>query len=113
MDDAEEDEMSKEDKEHLENAEVVRWSGIWVKDREVRVGVRLADGRDGLLRAGWITEGLDPGSEAQIGYSIYVMGQRAEGEVVVPDELRRDVESRLEQIGQSKNIVSLRDLKLF
>ena len=105
--------MSKDPKKHLENAEVIRWSGIWLKDREVRVGVRLADGRDGLLRAAWVTEGLDPNSEAQIGYSIYVMGQRAEGEVIVPDELRRNVESRLEQIGKDRNIMSLRDLKLF
>jgi hypothetical protein len=105
--------MSTEHQGDFERAEVIRWSGIWMKGREVRVGVRLADGRDGLLRAAWVTDGADPESEARISYAIYVMGQEAEGEVVVPEQLRLDIESRLETLGQKRQTMTLRDLKLF
>jgi len=37
----------------MHEVEIVRWSGLWRKDDTIRVGVRLADGRDALLTAFW------------------------------------------------------------
>lgn len=99
---------------HNENDEIriARWSGVWRRGNEVRVGVRLDDGRDGMLVASWVTEGVDPDSDATIGYSLLIMGEPVTFEVRVPVALRSAIKKKL-ATGSQGSTMTLKDLSLF
>jgi len=89
--------------------EIIRWSGIWRTGPEVRVGVRLADGRDALLVA---FAGSSAG-EMHVRYSLVIQGVDHSSEFIIPADLEKKVEDKL--FGDKRTIGSrsLKDLKLF
>ncbi len=92
----------------MQEVEIVRWSGLWRKDDTVRVGVRLADGRDALLTA---FRGAEDG-EPVVQYGLVINGEDYTEDFVIPAELERRLEQRL--MGRrGDGSVSLKDLKLF
>ncbi len=93
----------------IEDIEILRWSGLWKNGSEVRVGVRLADGRDALL-VGFT--GSDSGDK-KVNYSLVIQGSDYEADFIIPAELEQKVEDKL--FGNSRTIGSrtLKDLKLF
>ncbi len=91
-----------------EEVEILRWSGIWRNGGEVRVGVRLVDGRDALLVA-YAGQG---GTEMKVHYSLIIQGSDHEADFIIPTELEKRVEEKL--LGKSgSGSCSLKDLKLF
>jgi len=95
-----------------EEVKIARWSGAWRKGNEVRVGVRLDDGRDGMLVAAWITEGVHPDSEAEIGYTLLIMGEIAGVNLYVPPALKSEVEKKLVS-GGGPSTLTIKDISLF
>ena len=89
--------------------EIVRWAGIWKVGKEVRVGVRLADGRDALLVAFLGEEA----PEATVRYSLVIQGEDHLEEFIIPAELERKVEERLFQNQYKPGSRTLKDLRLF
>ena len=89
--------------------EIVRWAGIWKVGQEVRVGARLADGRDALL-VGFL--GSD-GPEPSVHYSLVIQGEDHQDDFIIPAELERKVEERLFQNQNKPGCRSLKDLRLF
>ncbi len=92
-----------------EEVEIIRWSGIWKQEGEVRVGTRLADGRDALLMA---FAGQD-GSEAKVHYSLVIQGQDHQSDFVIPTELEKRIEKKLFCDDRALGSRTLKDLKLF
>jgi hypothetical protein len=92
-----------------EDIEILRWSGLWKNGSEVRVGVRLEDGRDALLVAFAARES----GEHRVNYSLVIQGTDHEADFVIPAELEQKIENKL--FGDSRTIGSrtLKDLKLF
>ena len=93
----------------MKDVEILRWSGLWKNGSEVRVGVRLEDGRDALLVA---FVGNESG-EQKVDYSLVIQGSDHESDFIIPAELEQKVEDKL--FGNSRTIGSrsLKDLKLF
>ena len=93
----------------IEDIEILRWSGLWKNGSEVRVGVRLEDGRDALLVAFAARES----GEHRVNYSLVIQGKDHEADFVIPAELEQKIENKL--FGDSRTIGSrtLKDLKLF
>jgi hypothetical protein len=92
-----------------QEVEILRWSGIWLNGSEVRVGVRLVDGRDALLVA-------FPGRESaenKIHYSLIIQGSDHESDFVIPTELEHKVEEKLFRYSRTVGSRTLKDLKLF
>lgn len=89
--------------------EIVRWSGIWKTGEDVRVGSRLADGRDALLVAFLGGEGPDP----SVRYSLVIQGQDHMDDFVIPVELEQKIEERLFRDRRKPGSRSLKDLRLF
>lgn len=89
--------------------EIVRWAGIWKVGQEVRVGARLADGRDALLVA--FLGGDSP--EPKVRYSLVIQGEDHQDEFIIPSELERKVEERLFQNQYKPGSRTLKDLRLF
>jgi hypothetical protein len=92
-----------------QDIEIIRWSGIWRNGSEVRVGVRLSDGRDALLVA-FLGQGEDTTS---IHYSLVIQGQDHDADFIIPTALEQRVEEKLAGAGQAWGARSLKDLKLF
>ncbi len=93
----------------MEDIEILRWSGLWKNGSEVRVGVRLKDGRDALL-VGFAGGGA---GDKKVNYSLVIQGTDHEADFIIPAELEQKVEDKL--FGNSRTIGSrtLKDLKLF
>ncbi len=89
--------------------EIIRWSGIWKQGQEVRVGARLADGRDALLVAFLGSEGEGAG----VHYSLVIQGEDHQADFIIPAELEKRVEEKLFRDRRSPGSRSLKDLKLF
>ncbi len=89
--------------------EIIRWSGVWKVEQEVRVGARLADGRDALLVAYLGGEGPD----ATVRYSLVIQGQDHLDDFVIPAELEKKIEERLFRDQRKPGSRSLKDLRLF
>jgi hypothetical protein len=92
-----------------DDVEILRWSGIWLNGSEVRVGVRLTDGRDALLVA---FSGREPG-EKNIHYSLVIQGSDHESDFIIPSELEQKVEEKLFNNSRPLGSRTLKDLKLF
>jgi len=92
-----------------EEVEIVRWSGIWRQGQEVRVGARLADGRDALLVAFLGSDTAEP----VVHYSLMILGVDHQAEFVIPTELEKRVEEKLLQERRTPGGRTLKDLKLF
>ena len=91
-----------------QDVEILRWSGIWRNGGEVRVGVRLVDGRDALLVA-YAAQG---GTEMKVHYSLIIQGADHEADFIIPTELEQRVEGKL--FGdKGPGTCTLKDLKLF
>ncbi len=92
----------------MHEVEIVRWSGLWRKDDTIRVGVRLADGRDALLTAFW-----GSGEEERaVEYGLVINGEDYTDDFIIPAELERVIEQRLTG-KRGDGSVSLKDLHLF
>jgi len=93
----------------VNEVEISHWSGLWVKERTVQVGVRLTDGRDALLKA------FESGGERDgtIIYQLLIKGDEHHDEFLIPSDLEAAIRARLELARGVKRSVSLRDLKLF
>ena len=93
----------------MNEVEISHWSGIWIKDRTIRVGVRLTDGRDALLKA------FESGGERDgaVVYQLLIKGDEHHDEFLIPSDLESAIRARLELERGTKRSVSLRDLKLF
>ena len=89
--------------------EIIRWSGIWKVGQEVRVGARLADGRDALLVAFLAGDAPEP----SVRYSLVIQGEDHQDEFVIPAELERKIEERLFREQRKPGSRTLKDLKLF
>ncbi len=89
--------------------EIIRWSGIWRQGPEVRVGVRLADGRDALLVAFLGHEGEKAGAH----YSLVIQGIDHQADFIIPAELEKKVEEKLFHDRRTPGSRTLKDLKLF
>jgi len=89
--------------------EIVRWSGIWKVGQEVRVGARLADGRDALLVAFLAGDAPEP----RVHYSLVIQGEDHQDEFMIPSELERKIEDRLFQDQRKPGCRTLKDLRLF
>jgi hypothetical protein len=92
-----------------EEVEIIRWSGIWRQGQEVRVGARLADGRDALLVAFLGGETAQP----SVNYSLIIQGIDHQAEFVIPTELEKRVEEKLFLNRRTPGARTLKDLKLF
>lgn len=92
-----------------QDVEIIRWSGIWRKGDEVRVGVRLADGRDALLVAFLGREAAEPA----VHYTLVIQGVDYEADFIIPADLEKRVESKLLDRTPAPKCRSLKDLKLF
>lgn len=88
--------------------EILRWSGIWKNGGEVRVGVRLVDGRDALLVA-FAGQG---GAERIVHYSLIIQGEDHNADFIIPTDLEKRVEDKLFGAG-GPGSRTLKDLKLF
>ncbi len=93
----------------IEDIEILRWSGLWKNGSEVRVGVRLVDGRDALL----VGFAGNESGEQKVNYSLVIQGSDHEADFIIPAELEQKVEGKL--FGDPRTIGSrtLKDLKLF
>ncbi len=93
----------------IEDVEILRWSGLWKNGSEVRVGVRVEDGRDALL----VAYAASGSGENRVNYSLVIQGADHEADFVIPAELEQKVENKL--FGDPRTIGSrtLKDLKLF
>lgn len=89
--------------------EIIRWSGIWKIGQEVRVGARLADGRDALLVA---FLGHDP-ADPKVHYSLIIQGVDHQADFIIPAELEKRVEEKLIRERRAPGSRTLKDLKLF
>lgn len=89
--------------------EIIRWAGIWKVGQEVRVGARLADGRDALLVAFLAGDAPEP----SVRYSLVIQGEDHQEEFVIPAELERKIEERLFHEQRKPGSRTLKDLKLF
>ncbi len=89
--------------------EIIRWSGIWRQGQEVRVGARLADGRDALLVAFLGHEGAD----AKVHYSLVIQGEDHQADFVIPTELEKRVEDKLFNERRVPGSRTFKDLQLF
>lgn len=94
-----------------EEVEIIRWSGIWRQGQEVRVGARLADGRDALLVA-FLGAGGEAG-QPSVHYSLVIQGVDHQAEFVIPTELEKRVEEKLFQDRRTPGSRTFKDLKLF
>ncbi len=92
-----------------QDVEIIRWSGIWRNGLEVRVGVRLSDGRDALLVAFMGSEASEP----KVHYSLVIQGVDHEADFIIPAGLEQRVEEKLVGVKRSPGSCSLKDLKLF
>lgn len=92
-----------------EEVEIIRWSGIWRQGQEVRVGARLADGRDALLVAFLGGETGEP----VVHYSLVIQGIDHQAEFVIPTELEKRIEEKIFQDRRTIGSRTLKDLKLF
>ncbi len=99
-------------KQDSEPVDIIRWAGIWPKGSDLRVGVRLADGRDGLLIATPAAVSADPQGEVRIHYTLLIQGEECGWTPVVPEELQRLIVVKLSG-GQGNSVVSFKDLQLF
>jgi len=92
-----------------QDVEILRWSGIWRNGHEVRVGVRLSDGRDALLVAFLGHEANEP----KVHYSLVIQGVDHEADFIIPAGLEQRVEAKLSGKSQFEGSRTLKDLKLF
>lgn len=92
-----------------EEVEIIRWSGIWKHGQELRVGARLADGRDALLVA---FLGHDA-SAPKVHYSLVIQGEDHQADFIIPAELERRVEEKLFREQRVPGSRTFKDLKLF
>jgi hypothetical protein len=92
-----------------QDVEIIRWSGIWRNGPEVRVGVRLADGRDALLVAFMGSESTEP----KVHYSLVIQGADHEADFIIPAGLEQRVEEKLVGATRAPGSCTLKDLKLF
>jgi hypothetical protein len=92
-----------------QDIEIIRWSGIWRNGPEVRVGVRISDGRDALL-VGFLAR--DAG-DAKVHYSLVIQGEDHDADFIIPAELEQRVEEKLLGTGRAVGSRTLKDLKLF
>lgn len=93
----------------IEEIEILRWSGIWKNGHEVRVGVRLADGRDALL----VAYAGHEAAKNRVNYSLVIQGNDHEADFIIPAELENRVENKLFGDSRTLGSRSLKDLKLF
>lgn len=93
----------------IEDVEILRWSGLWKNGSEVRVGVRLKDGRDALL-VGFV--GGDSGDK-NVSYSLVIQGSDHEADFIIPAELEQKVDDKLFGSSITPGSRTLKDLKLF
>ena len=91
------------------DVEILRWSGIWLRDGEVRVGVRLVDGRDALLTAYAGREA----AEGKVHYALVIQGSDHDSDFIIPAELERKVEEKLFGYKRTPGSRTLKDLRLF
>ncbi len=93
----------------MNDVEISHWSGIWIKEQTVRVGVRLTDGRDALLKA------FESGDhrDGTILYQLLIKGEEHHEEFLIPADLEAAIRTRLDVAHGAKRSVSLRDLRLF
>jgi hypothetical protein len=91
------------------DVEILRWSGIWKNENEVRVGVRLKDGRDALLSA----HALRESGEQMVNYSLVIQGTDHESDFVIPAELEQKIKSKLFGERRTPGSRTLKDLQLF
>jgi hypothetical protein len=89
--------------------EIIKWSGIWIRDGRAKVGVRLSDGRDALLAAFW---GTSEGQGVLI-YSLIINGQDFDEEFIIPLDLEKELERRMVDCQPKPGSVSLKELRLF
>lgn len=92
----------------MQEVEIARWSGIWRHGAEVRVGVRLVDGRDALLVAFAGHEG-----EHHVHYTLLIQGVDHNSVFVIPSELEKKINEKLFRNQRVIGSRSLKDLKLF
>jgi hypothetical protein len=92
----------------MNEVEIVRWSGLWRKGETVRVGIRLADGRDALLTAFWGNRAGEPAIE----YGLVISGVDYTEDFIIPADLERAIEQRLTG-KRGDGSVTLKDLHLF
>jgi hypothetical protein len=92
-----------------QDIEITRWSGLWRNGSEVRVGVRLSDGRDALL-VGFLAR--DAG-DSKVQYSLVIQGQDHDSDFIIPAELEQRVEEKLLGDGRPAGSRTLKGLKLF
>ena len=92
-----------------QDTEIMRWSGLWRNGTEVRVGVRLSDGRDALL-VGFL--GSDAG-DTKVHYSLVIQGEDHDADFIIPAELEQRVEDKLLGSNRTPGSRTLKDLKLF
>ena len=92
-----------------DEVEIVRWSGIWRQGREVRVGTRLADGRDALL----VAFAGEEGAAREARYSLIIQGEDHQADFVIPMELEKRIEEKLFRDRRTPGSRTLKDLKLF
>lgn len=92
-----------------EEVEIIRWSGIWRHGQEVRVGARLADGRDALLVGFLGNDASDP----KVHYSLVIQGEDHQSDFVIPTELEKRVEEKLFHDRRMPGSRTFKDLKLF
>lgn len=91
------------------DVEIIRWSGIWRQGDEVRVGVRLADGRDALLVA--FTREEDGGNDVH--YALIIQGKDHPYDFIIPTDLESKMKDKLFRDIRNPGSRSLKDLKLF
>jgi hypothetical protein len=89
--------------------EIIRWSGIWLRDGRAKVGVRLSDGRDALLTAFWGS----PEGDSSLVYSLIINGQDFDDEFIIPLDLEKELERRMVDCQPRVGSVSLKELRLF
>jgi hypothetical protein len=89
--------------------EIIKWSGIWLRDDRAKVGVRLSDGRDALLSAFWGS----PEGENSLLYSLIINGKDFDDEFIIPLELEKELERRMVDSKSKPGSVSLKELRLF
>lgn len=92
------------------DVEIIRWSGIWRQGNEVRVGVRLADGRDALLVA---FPGEPQTGTPDVNYALVIQGQDHQSDFIIPTELEAKMKEKLFRERRTLGSRTLKDLKLF
>ncbi len=92
----------------MENLQITKWSGIWNKNGRWRVGVRLSDGRDGLLFA----DIVDSPKGVGIKYELLIQGEEVVSDPEIPDVLHKEISAKV-VMKPSKSCRSLKNIRFF